>query len=66
MISKPDRRFKPVQYYDAVETEALSQRELQRLLTEALDDMLPEPLSVVRGREDVQRVLVQESLEYMD
>ena len=62
-ISKPDHRFKPARYFDAVETEALNQGEIQRLLTERLDDMLPEPLWVVRRRENEQRVPVQETLE---
>jgi hypothetical protein len=48
---------------DAVETEALGQREIQRLLTERLDEMLPEPLEVVWEREERQRELVRELLE---
>src|SRR5215217_9226795 len=43
-ISKPDKRFKPVQYFDAIETEALRQVEIQRILRERLDAELPEPL----------------------
>jgi hypothetical protein len=63
VVSKPDRRFKPPRSFDAVETEALGQREIQRLLTERLDEMLPEPLANVREREERQRVQVRELLE---
>jgi hypothetical protein len=55
-IKKPDHWFKPVQYYDAVETEALRQTEIQRILTQRLDMELPEPLETVREREKEQRV----------
>jgi hypothetical protein len=61
-IEKPDKRFKPPQKFPAVETEALSQREIQRILTEHLDAMLPEPLAVVKAREAEQRVQVREAL----
>ncbi len=59
---KPDHRFKPVRYNDAIETEALKQTEIQRILTERLDWELPEPLAVVFGREGEQRVQVRNKL----
>jgi hypothetical protein len=55
-ISKPDKRFRPVRYYDAIETEALKQTEIQRIVTERLDRELPEPLDEVLSREGEQRV----------
>lgn len=55
VVSKPDRRYKPLRYFDAVETEALGQRELRRLLEERLQAMLPEPLEIVRERESEQK-----------
>ncbi len=61
-IKKPDNRFRPVRYYDAIETEALKQTEIQRILTERLDAELPEPLSTVLRREREQRVQVHNSL----
>jgi hypothetical protein len=61
-IRKPDRRFKPVRYYDAIETEALKQAEIQRILTQHLDMELPEPLETVREREERQRVQVRNRL----
>jgi hypothetical protein len=61
-VSKKDKRFRPVRTFPAVETEALRQREIQRILTERLDAELSEPLSVVLEREEQQRVLVRESL----
>jgi hypothetical protein len=62
-IDKPDHRYKPVRSFPAVETEALSQRVIQRILREHLDAMLPEPLADVLAREDEERVLVRELLE---
>lgn len=55
VVSKPDRRYKPLRYFDAVETEALGQRELRLLLEERLQAMLPEPLEIVRERESEQK-----------
>jgi hypothetical protein len=65
VISKPDRRFKPVQYHDAVETEALGQSEIVRIVREHLDGLLPEPLEVVREREARQRQQVAAFLRRM-
>lgn len=48
--------------FDAVETEALSQRVIVGLLTDALDDLLPEPLEAVRAREREQRDRVRRAL----
>jgi hypothetical protein len=62
-IDKPDHRYKPVRTFPAYETESLSQREIQRILTEHLDAMLPEPLAVVKAREAEQRVQVREALD---
>jgi hypothetical protein len=56
VVEKPDRRYKPVRYFEAVETEALGQAEIARLLTERLDRELPEPLEAVLRREERQRV----------
>jgi len=62
-IDKSDHRYKPARTFPAVETEALSQREIQRILTDKLDAMLPEPLADVLEREDEERVQVRERLE---
>jgi hypothetical protein len=59
---KKDRRFNPPREFPAVETEALRQQEIQRILTERLDAELPESLSVVFRREEQQRVQVRERL----
>ncbi len=61
-IMKTDNRFKPAREFPAVETEALSQEEIQRLLRQALEDEVPEPLATVVGRERKQRVLVRQAL----
>ncbi len=61
-VEKRDGRYRPAQYFPAVETEALRQREIQRLLTGALEEAVPEPLAVVLEREEEQRVRVRERL----
>jgi hypothetical protein len=50
-VSKPDKRYKPVRFADAWETEALGQETVVQLLREALDELLPEPLRIVLERE---------------
>jgi hypothetical protein len=61
-VEKWDKRFKPARVFPAVETEALRQSEIQRLVTTELEEAAPEPLDVVRVREERQRVQVQERL----
>jgi hypothetical protein len=61
-VEKIDRRYKPPRRYWAVETERIGQVPLTRMLRGHLDAELPEPLAVVRGREEQQRVQVRESL----
>lgn len=55
VIEKTDRRSKPPHRYQAVECEAVGQVALQRLLRQALDERLPEPLASVLAREEHQR-----------
>jgi hypothetical protein len=55
VISKPDRRYNPPRYHDAVETEALGQTVLVGFLRARLDALLPEPLVRVQERERRQR-----------
>jgi hypothetical protein len=61
-VDKKDNRYKPARTFPAVETEALKQTEIQRILREALDGLLPQPLSEVQKVEREQRVLVREAL----
>jgi hypothetical protein len=61
-IHKTDKRFNPPRTFPAVETEALRQQEIQRILTTRLAAELPEPLSVAREREAQQRAEVRERL----
>jgi hypothetical protein len=56
VIDKKDHRFKPAKTFPAVETEALRQTQIQRILTSALEAMVPEPLAEVLSREEAQRV----------
>ena len=63
VIMKPDHRYKPVRYHEAVETEALGQRLIVQLVREALDDLLPEPLEDVLVHEDEQRAHWRRKLE---
>ncbi len=60
--TKIDRRFNPPRESYAVETEALGQRSITELLTERLEDAVPEPLAAVLEREERQRVRVRERL----
>jgi hypothetical protein len=55
VIVKHDRRYNDGRPHQAVETEALSQQVLTRMLTEHLDGLLPEPLDHVLERERDQR-----------
>jgi hypothetical protein len=55
VIEKLDRRFRPARRYEAVETEALRQEVIVRLVRERLDALLPEPLHHVRVREGQER-----------
>ncbi len=54
---KTDRRFKDPERgtHDAYETEALSQTVIQQLLIDRLEELLPQPLKVVRRRERTER-----------
>ena len=61
-VEKKDNRFKPPRTFPAVETEALRQQEIQRILLEALEEDVPQPLSEILEREQLQRVLVRERL----
>jgi hypothetical protein len=54
-IIKQDRRYKDGHPHRAVETEAISQRVLIDILRGRLDELLPEPLTRVQGREGRQR-----------
>lgn len=54
-IQKADRRYKPVRYHEAIECEALKQQVIVRIIRDALDAELPEPLSTVHEREQRQR-----------
>jgi hypothetical protein len=58
VIPKHDRRYRDGRRHDAVETEALSQQVLTRMLTGHLDDLLPEPLEDVQERERAERAEV--------
>jgi hypothetical protein len=66
MISKPDRRYNPVRYHDAIETEALKQNVIVGIVRDALDALLPEPLSAVLEREEQQRSTMRRLLQRAD
>ena len=54
-IMKPDHRYKPVRHHPAIECEALKQQVFVRIIRDALDAELPEPLEDVLERETRQR-----------
>jgi hypothetical protein len=58
-IAKPDRRYKPPRWHDAVETEALGQSFIVALVRARLEALLPEPLEDVQERERRQRATVR-------
>ena len=60
---KRDHRYRPPKPYEAWECESLGQRRIIDLVTTALDDLLPEPLSTVLEREADQRAELEEFLE---
>jgi hypothetical protein len=62
MIRKADRRYKPVRYHDAIETEALKQPVIVGIVRDALDAELPEPLEAVLEREARQRTAMRRLL----
>jgi hypothetical protein len=62
MIRKADRRYKPVRYHDAIETEALKQPVIVGIVRDALDAELPEPLKRVLEREARQRTAMRRLL----
>jgi hypothetical protein len=62
VIQKPDNRYSPPRVHEAVETEALGQTFIVRLVREWLDAQLPEPLDEERVREDAQREQMRAAL----
>jgi hypothetical protein len=61
-ISKPDKRYKPVRYHAAIETEALSQNVIVEIVRAALEARLPEPLADVQERAKAERAEVLAAL----
>jgi hypothetical protein len=61
-IIKTDRRYADGRPHEAVETEALSQTEIVRIVREALDALLPEPLADVLEREEQERAAMRRRL----
>lgn len=63
-IIKQDRRFKNSGgIHEAVETEALSQSLIVKILTRRLDQLLPEPLATVQEHEERQRRALRRLME---
>ena len=62
-IMKPDRRYRPVRYHPAIETEALQQQVIVQIVRDALDAELPEPLEDVLEREARQRGEIERLLK---
>ena len=62
-LQKADHRYRPAKTYEAWECEALGQREIIDLVTAALDQLLPEPLSTVLEREADQKAGLEEFLD---
>jgi hypothetical protein len=65
-VWKLDSRFHPARQHEAWEAEALGQSRIVRLVRNALDGLLPEPLDDVLEREAEQRVRVAGLLDGLD
>jgi hypothetical protein len=65
-VWKLDSRFHPARQHEAWEAEALGQSSIVRLVRNALDGLLPEPLDDVLEREAEQRVRVAGLLDGLD
>jgi hypothetical protein len=65
-IIKRDRRYKDARPHEAVETEALSQTLITKLLETELTALLPEPLERVHEREEGQRRVLRGKIETAD
>jgi hypothetical protein len=65
-ITKSDTRYKPAKEYEAFECEAIGQTILQGILRDRLDELLPEPLEVIREREREQRERMAEILDEIE
>lgn len=61
-VWKKDHRYKPALEHEAWECEALGQGQIQTLIRDALDALLPEPLGDVLEREEEERREVREML----
>jgi hypothetical protein len=61
-IWKKDERYNPPLEHQAWEAEALGQGTIQRLVRDALDQLLPEPLADVLEREREQQEQVTQAL----
>ena len=61
-IDRRHRRYKPVRYHEAIETEALKQHVIVGIVRDQLDAELPVPLATVLEREAKQRAAIQRVL----
>jgi hypothetical protein len=62
-ILKRDRRYTDGNPHEAFEAEALGQSEIERIVRDRLDQLLPEPIETVQVRERRQREAVCAALE---
>jgi hypothetical protein len=62
-IIKSDRRFNNGGHHEAVETEALSQRLIVKIVRDRLDALLPAPLEQFLAREQAEREDLRELLD---
>ena len=61
-IHKTDRRYRDGNPHEAFECEALGQREIERIVRDRLDALLPEPIEDIVQRERQQRAAVRRLL----
>ena len=63
LIEKHDRRYHDAHPHEAVETEAIGQTIILRIVRSRLEQLLPEPLATVQVRADAQRAVIQRALQ---
>jgi hypothetical protein len=66
VIKKRDRRYNDHRPHDAVETEALSQTIIVRIVSDRLEQLLPEALATVQERAERERAVIQRALHKLN
>ena len=66
VIEKHDRRYNDGRPHQAVETEALSQTIIVKIVRDRLEQLLPEPLATVLLLAERERVVIKKALHKLN